>query len=547
MHGKSHLELMHQQKQSKRPASTDVNSNGAGCESKPKKQCRLDEEQPFVSASKVEKLIIDFVVQDLQPLSIVEGAGFRRMIEGLNSKAKVMCTTTLKDRLETLFSKMTEKIKITLHDCEFVCTTADIWTQQARSYLGVTCHWIDPGDLQRHSIALAFRRFRGVHSYDKIASMMMNIHTEFDLDTSKIVNVVTDNGSNFVKAFREYAEPGIFDEKPVDEIAVHATDTDTVETEEEPVHNAITYLFADADFAESSGIYLPSHLSCFSHTLNLLATTDANKALTDAAYKRLYRAVASKCTSLSNASHQSSKAAEAVFEILGRTIPKPNTTRWNSEYDSYSTILDLKDKINIVMQRLQLPKFSAQEFTFLSEWVEVMRPISQALDKLQGEFTMESFFGSVLPTLSVIQRKLASFTPVHTGRLVSALQAGMDKRFGDILNYECMATNNKLKAFVVAAVSHPFFKVRWLLQTHRNQAEELFTAEVTRIGDSSRSSSESNHADNSSDFYGFQESAADIVDSASKMEALQYLNDPSHEMDQLKRLVVSCQVVYRVK
>lgn len=176
-----------------------------------------------------------------------------------------------------------------------------------------------------------------------------------------------------------------------------------------------------------------------------------------------------------------------------------------------------------------------------------MRPISQALDKLQGEFTMESFFGSVLPTLSVIQRKLASFTPVHTGRLVSALQAGMDERFGDILNYECMATNNKLKAFVVAAVSHPFFKVRWLLQTHRNQAEELFTAEVTRIGDSSRSSSESNHADNSSDFYGFQESAADIVDSASKMEILQYLNDPSHEMDQLKRLVVSCQVVYRVK
>lgn len=40
------------------------------------------------------------------------------------------------------------------------------------------------------------------------------------------------------------------------------------------------------------------------------------------------------------------------------------------------------------------------------------------------------------------------------------------------------------------------------------------------------------------DFYGFQESAADVVESYSKIEALQYLNDPSHEMDQLKRFVI---------
>ena len=288
----------------------------------------------------------------------------------------------------------------------------------------------------------------------------MNIHGEFDLDTSKIVNVITDNGSNFMKAFREFAEPGIFDESPNDVNTDDLADTDTVAENDENVdHVAIADLFNDAETDDSSGIYLPSHLSCFSHTLNLLATTDANEALKgDAAYKRLYRAVASKCTSLSNASHQSSKAAEAVFEILGRTIPKPNTTRWNSEYDCYCTIHDLKEKINIVMERLQLPKFSIQEFAFLSEWVEVMRPISQALDKLQGEKTAESFFGSVLPTISVVQRKLASFTASHTGSLVSALQKGVQMRFGDITNYDTMATNNKLKAFYRCCSFSPFFQ-----------------------------------------------------------------------------------------
>lgn len=87
---------------------------------------------------------------------------------------------------------------------------------------------------------------------------------------------------------------------------------------------------------EPASIYLPPHLPCFSHTLNLLASADANKALTcDAAYKRIYRSMSGKCTSLSNTSHQSSKASEVVHDELARTIPKPNSTRWNLEFGRY--------------------------------------------------------------------------------------------------------------------------------------------------------------------------------------------------------------------
>ena len=69
-------------------------------------------------------------------------------------------------------------------------------------------------------------------------------------------------------------------------------------------------------------------------------------------------------------------------------------------------------------------------------------PITQALDKMQGENTVESYFGSILPTLCVIglQRKLASFTPTHTASLVSALQTGLQKRFGDILDFDAVCT-----------------------------------------------------------------------------------------------------------
>jgi len=91
-----------------------------------------------------------------------------------------------------------------------------------------------------------------------------------------------------------------------------------------------------------------------------------------------------------------------------------------------------------------------------------MKPITQAVDKMQGENTMESYFGLILPTLCVIQRKLTSFTPTDTASLVSALQTILQKRFGNILNFDDVRKNNKIKAFVVAAVAHPYFKVRWL-------------------------------------------------------------------------------------
>jgi len=73
-----------------------------------------------------------------------------------------------------------------------------------------------------------------------------------------------------------------------------------------------------------------------------------------------------------------------------------------------------------------------------------MKPITQALDKMQGENTVESYFGSILPALCVIQRKLASFTPTHTASLVSALQTGLQKRFGDILNFDDVHNNKKM-------------------------------------------------------------------------------------------------------
>lgn len=84
---------------------------------------------------------------------------------------------------------------------------------------------------------------------------------------------------------------------------------------------------SEDDENEDQTIFLPPHLSCSSHTLNLVCTTDAKVVGKDKKFKRSYNLAMAKCVALSNTIHRSPKAAEIVKHLTGRTIPKPVCTR----------------------------------------------------------------------------------------------------------------------------------------------------------------------------------------------------------------------------
>ena len=70
-----------------------------------------------------------------------------------------------------------------------------------RSYLGMTVHWIDGDNMQRKKAVLACRQLKGRHNYDVLANIIQKIHWELEID-GKVCMTTTNNGSNFVKAFR---------------------------------------------------------------------------------------------------------------------------------------------------------------------------------------------------------------------------------------------------------------------------------------------------------------------------------------------------------
>lgn len=139
-----------------------------------------------------------------------------------------------------------------LIDVDTVCTTSDIWSVQDRSFFGVTCHWIDNSTLERHSAALACTRLKGGHTYDVVAAKLNEIHAEHKIHT-KDKSTVTENGSNFVKAFREF---GVTEAESDDSDGVRFLDVSRLLQEKGE----------------------EQHQRCSVHTLNLISTNKVHKA-----------------------------------------------------------------------------------------------------------------------------------------------------------------------------------------------------------------------------------------------------------------------------
>ncbi|KYN01440.1 hypothetical protein ALC62_07790 [Cyphomyrmex costatus] len=128
----------------------------------------------------------------------------------INFKLEVPSRRTLVRRIDNDYNRIVNNLKQTLQSIKYISTTADIWSTKHKSFMGVTAHWITE-DLKRNSCVLDCRRFKGTHSYDRIAEMFLDIYSEYGLKHEQVISTVTDNGSNFVKAFAEFGiAQGIF-------------------------------------------------------------------------------------------------------------------------------------------------------------------------------------------------------------------------------------------------------------------------------------------------------------------------------------------------
>lgn len=125
---------------------------------------------------------------------------------------------------------------------------------------------------------------------------------------------------------------------------------------------------------------LSMQVKCGSHTFSLVGVKDAAKAMTSATYFKQHSSAFTKLNRLWNQSKYP-KPTEKMVEILGRPIHRPVSTRWNSVFDCVNKILQIDSaKLANLMNELEIPEFSANDFHFLHEYIKVLKPIAVAID-----------------------------------------------------------------------------------------------------------------------------------------------------------------------
>ncbi|KAG1933748.1 hypothetical protein F2P79_020466 [Pimephales promelas] len=125
-----------------------------------------------VSQVNINKAVMKFVVEGLQPFSVVDLQAFKDLIQDLQPNAIIMSRPTLRSSIAEATKSMKKKLIAAMSEVEYIATTTDCWTTRRRSFIGITAHWLDPDSL----------------------------------DSSSPSITTTDNGSNFLKAFRIYGD-----------------------------------------------------------------------------------------------------------------------------------------------------------------------------------------------------------------------------------------------------------------------------------------------------------------------------------------------------
>ncbi|GBP84380.1 hypothetical protein EVAR_99279_1 [Eumeta japonica] len=220
----------------------------------------------------------------------------------------------------------------------------------------MTVHWIDPTTFERNSSPLACRRFKGAHIFDKIAELIIDIHSEYDLRLPKITKTVTDNGSNMVKAFKIFGKPDLPDSECANILNVNEIFDKNNEQSNDDMDEDEMLILKEFPEAKDSDIYqLPNHERCATHTLHLIPSRDIDKARSNNnSYRKVHDAAMAKCRAVWNLCARSPKACEIYLEITGKSPTSPCPTRWNSYYDCITDILKVQETINEVLRKLGL-------------------------------------------------------------------------------------------------------------------------------------------------------------------------------------------------
>jgi len=368
-----------------------------------------------------ESLLYNLIVACGLPLSIVEQSAFRTFVNDVNPKLSIPSRQHLTYKmLPQLVEKTRIALKRTLDSAKHVALTVDIWTDRsAHSFLAITAHTFVM--FKPLSSLLTITSFTGSHTGARIAEEIDRAITDNNLE-GKISYIVTDNASNMKRAMEVLKD---MQEDNVDTVADEGTLDDETFWEDIQGQDAV-------DVQHTIDKQCSVRLACFAHSLQLVIK-DGLEKLTAVGV----RGMMAKCSKLCSLVHQSAIFHEAFERQFGtgRSLPKPNDTRWNSTFRHLLSIANL-DQValaSLLREQNQIHlTLTAKEFAILQELVDILQPFMEATDLTQGD--QYPTIGCVVPSVVALDGCLVEMMSkaIHHTALVRVLHESLRSRFSGL-------------------------------------------------------------------------------------------------------------------
>ncbi|CAH1106703.1 unnamed protein product [Psylliodes chrysocephalus] len=400
---------------------------------------------------KINSLVLNMIVKDLQQFSIVDDSGFRKLILELEPSYKFPSRQTF---TQSLLPKKYETVKQTLHEllhsAEFVTATTDGWTSRANeSYISVTAHFITK-KWNFHSCLLDCFPYEKSHTAKNLSEEMQRVAIEWSI-TDKIFAVSTDNAANVVSSIKMIGW---------------------------------------------------SHIPCIAHTLNLVVL-DCLKEI-DQTRKKIKTIV--------EHFHRSTQANSKFFSIQKQINPdsvplklkNDVPTRLNSTFYMFERVLKVEEPLTATIGLLHNPieMLSQPEWLILKEACKILRPFEQVTSEMSAEttVTLSKVINIVRSLNSVLQKSNETVTQPECKNMLLNLEQSMATRFGKIELNNTMAKSAFLDPRFKNRVfsSEEYFKrikdkiqeeVVGLINKERHETEKENVA-VEQIGQTNQSNSD---------------------------------------------------------
>lgn len=119
--------------------------------------------------------MLNMLMTDMCPLSMVEGKGFKEMIANFSPRYKLPSRSYFTEKMEEWCAEIKDNLIKTLEKCDSVALSTDIWTSVAvEAFMGVTCHCV--GDNWEMQSILTILPLDKRHTAANIAEWLQDVH-----------------------------------------------------------------------------------------------------------------------------------------------------------------------------------------------------------------------------------------------------------------------------------------------------------------------------------------------------------------------------------